>query len=104
MRWKRENKNATTTVLSDAALESIASSAFPGSVGRGAENIDTAKEKFAELGSELWVAPKELQEEVSSEQYSAAAFEGWYDRAEEIGVDGQAYVEQIREALGREGS
>ncbi|MEQ9675949.1 TRAP transporter substrate-binding protein DctP [Roseovarius indicus] len=66
--------------------------------------IDTAKEKFAELGSELWVAPKELQEEVSSEQYSAAAFEGWYDRAEEIGVDGQAYVEQIREALGREGS
>ena len=29
---------------------------------------------------------------------------GWYDRAEEIGIDGEAYVQQIRDALGRDGS
>ncbi|WP_373356265.1 TRAP transporter substrate-binding protein DctP [Pseudoroseicyclus sp. CXY001] len=61
--------------------------------------IDTAEAKFAELGSEMWTAPAELQAELSSEQYSQPAYDAWYARATELGIDGEAYVDQVRAAL-----
>ncbi len=64
--------------------------------------IDTAKEKVESLGSELWVASDELKAEASSAQYADPAYASWYARAKELGVDGEAYVEKVREALGKE--
>tara|TARA_R110002020_G_scaffold170523_1_gene360265 strand:+ start:31577 stop:32557 length:981 start_codon:yes stop_codon:yes gene_type:complete len=63
--------------------------------------VATAVEKVESLGSELWVAPDELKAEASAAQYADPAYASWYARANELGVDGEAYVEKVREALGR---
>ncbi|MCO5070014.1 MAG: TRAP transporter substrate-binding protein DctP [Rhizobiaceae bacterium] len=63
--------------------------------------IDTAVEKVESLGSELWVASDELKAAASAPQYADPAYESWYARATELGVDGKAYVAKVREALGK---
>ena len=64
--------------------------------------IDTAIEKIEALGSELWVASAELKAAAAAPEYADAAYDSWYARASELGIDGQAYVQRVREALGKD--
>lgn len=64
--------------------------------------IDTAVEKIEALGSELWVASDELKAEAAAPEYAEPAYASWYERASELDIDGEAYVKQVREALGKE--
>jgi TRAP-type C4-dicarboxylate transport system substrate-binding protein len=63
--------------------------------------IDQAVERVEALGSELWVAPDDLKAAASAPAYADPAYASWYARANELGFDGEAYVEQVREALGK---
>ncbi|MFD2239314.1 TRAP transporter substrate-binding protein [Aureimonas populi] len=64
--------------------------------------IDRAVERIESLGSELWVASDELKAEASAPDIAGSAYSSWYARASELGIDGEAYVAQVREALGKE--
>lgn len=61
--------------------------------------VQDAIEEMEEEGASHWVASEEDREELNQPKYTDAAFQSWYDRAEEVGFDGPAYVEKIREAL-----
>jgi TRAP-type C4-dicarboxylate transport system substrate-binding protein len=63
--------------------------------------VERAKESIRELGSEIWVAPEELKQEVRQTKYINDAYAAWYARADEVGFDGQAYIEKVRGALGK---
>lgn len=63
--------------------------------------IDRAVAKIETLGSELWVAPDDLKAAASAPEYADPAYASWYARASELGVDGEAYVAKVREALGK---
>lgn len=63
--------------------------------------IAEAAAKLEELDAQVWEAPAELAAELNEPQYADAAFNSWYDRAEEVGFDGKAYVAKVREALGK---
>lgn len=61
--------------------------------------VQEAIQEMEEEGASYWVASEEDREELNQSKYTDAAFQSWYDRAEEVGFDGPAYVEKIREAL-----
>ena len=63
--------------------------------------VQAALDKMDEGGAELWTAPAEERARVLQPEYSQAAYDSWYARAGEIGVDGQAYIEKVRGALGK---
>jgi TRAP-type C4-dicarboxylate transport system substrate-binding protein len=52
-------------------------------------------------GVTLWTAPEEERNKVNEPQYAKAAYDSWYARAKEVGFDGPAYVQRVREALGK---
>lgn len=64
--------------------------------------FDRAVEKVKSLGSEYWVASDELKAAASAAQYSDPVYASWYARSKELGFDGEAYVAQIKKALGKE--
>lgn len=63
--------------------------------------VDTAVAKVQSLGSDLWVASDDLKAAAAAEQYAGPAYAGWYETAAGLGVDGEAYVAKVREALGK---
>ncbi|MFE3838229.1 TRAP transporter substrate-binding protein DctP [Pseudogemmobacter sonorensis] len=63
--------------------------------------VDIAVAKVESLGSELWVAPDDLKAAAAAESYADPAYASWYATAKDLGVDGEAYVQQVREALGK---
>jgi len=63
--------------------------------------VEAALDNMRKHGIEPWTASAEDKAKINSQQYAKAAYDSWYARAKEIGVDGPAYVKQIREALGK---
>lgn len=63
--------------------------------------LNVAQEDMAAQGAKLWVAPQDQLEKIFSEQYIKPVYDAWYDRAEGVGFDGQAYVERVRTVLGK---
>lgn len=64
-------------------------------------NVDAAVDEMRKAGIELWTAPQSEVDRVTADKYSAAAYQSFYDRAKEVGFDGEAYVEKARRALGK---
>ena len=64
--------------------------------------VERALAGIEAFGVTLWTAPEEERARLDEPQYADAAYESWYARAEELGIDGPAYVERVREALGKQ--
>ena len=64
-------------------------------------NVDAAVDEMRKAGIELWTAPQSEVDRVTADKYSAAAYQSFYDRAKEVGFDGEAYDEKARRALGK---
>ncbi len=64
-------------------------------------HVDEAVAEMKENGIELWTAPQSEVDRVTAPEYSQAAYQSFYDRAKEVGFDGEAYVKRAREALGK---
>ena len=52
-------------------------------------------------GIELWTAPQAEIERVTAPEYADASYQQFYQRAEELGFDGKAYVNKALETLGK---
>ena len=63
--------------------------------------VEKALAGIEESGVTPWTAPEEERARLNQPQYREAAYESWYARAEELGIDGPAYIERVREALGK---
>jgi len=65
------------------------------------ENVNVAVDEMREAGIELWTAPQSEVDRVTAPEYSDAAYQSFYDRAKEVGFDGEAYVANARRVLGK---
>lgn len=64
-------------------------------------HVDEAVANMKKNGIELWTAPQSEVDRLTSDQYSKAAYQSFYDRAKEVGFDGEAYVKHARQVLGK---
>lgn len=63
--------------------------------------VEKALDNMRKNGVEPWTASPELRAAINDPKYAQPAFDSWLARAKEVGVDGPAYVNQVRTALGR---
>lgn len=63
--------------------------------------VQQAVDRMEQGGAKIWVATEEDRKELNQPKYSQAAFDSWSQRAEQVGFDGPAYVQKIRDALGK---
>ncbi|MEJ8572085.1 TRAP transporter substrate-binding protein DctP [Microbaculum marinum] len=64
-------------------------------------HVNEAVENMKANGVELWTAPQSEVDRVTAEEYSQASYQQFYDRATELGFDGEAYIQRAREVLGK---
>lgn len=64
-------------------------------------HVNEAVSEMAENGIELWSAPQPEVDRVTGPEFAQAAYQSFYDRATELGFDGEAYVAHAREVLGK---
>lgn len=66
-------------------------------------HVNSAKKKEVLLSKGMiWVdVPADEQQKAFTERNVKAIYEGWYDRAKKIGVDGPAIVAKVRQILGK---
>ncbi|MEZ5936147.1 MAG: TRAP transporter substrate-binding protein DctP [Alphaproteobacteria bacterium] len=64
-------------------------------------HVDEAVDAMAAEGVELWTAPQSEIDRVTAEEFSAAAYKQFEDRAGELGFDGAAYLDRARQVLGK---
>lgn len=64
-------------------------------------NVDAAVQQMAAEGIELWTAPDSEVARVTAPEYSQASYDQFYERAKELGFDGEAYIEKARTTLGK---
>jgi TRAP-type C4-dicarboxylate transport system substrate-binding protein len=63
--------------------------------------VQASLDNMKKHGVEPWSAAEAERKAVNAAQYSSAAFDSWNARAKEVGFDGPAYVEKVRNALGK---
>lgn len=81
-----------------AAMAELEKEAF----GSYDDYVERALADIEAFGVTPWTAPDEERARVNEPQYADVAYESWYARAEELGIDGPAYVERVREVLGKQ--
>jgi TRAP-type C4-dicarboxylate transport system substrate-binding protein len=64
-------------------------------------HVNEAVSEMEAEGIELWTAPQSEVDRVTAPEYAEASYQQFYDRAEELGFDGKAYVQRAREVLGK---
>jgi hypothetical protein len=55
--------------------------------------------KWRKTGAKVWSASEQERAELNQEKYIQGAYDSWYQQAEEVGFDGPAYVQKIRDVL-----
>ena len=63
--------------------------------------VAAALEAMKKHGVEPWTAGQAERAKINDPRYAQAAYDSWFARAKEVGVDGPAYVERIRQVLGK---
>lgn len=64
-------------------------------------NVNEAIAQMKAKGIEVWTAPQSEVNRVTAPQYAQASYQQFYNRAQELGFDGEAYVKRAREVLGK---
>jgi TRAP-type C4-dicarboxylate transport system substrate-binding protein len=65
------------------------------------EYQNSMQKKIEADGAQFWVAPDSKLKELFVPQYTDAVYKTWYERADKLGIDGKALVEQTRRVLGK---
>jgi TRAP-type C4-dicarboxylate transport system substrate-binding protein len=63
--------------------------------------VGAAVKDMESKGVTFWVAPASEREKLMQPKYIDPAYDAWYKRAEQVGFDGKAYVQRIRNTLGQ---
>ncbi|NYT35789.1 C4-dicarboxylate ABC transporter substrate-binding protein [Allopusillimonas soli] len=65
------------------------------------EFVGNAMKDMESHGVTFWVAPEDERNRLMQEKYIGPSYDAWYKRAEEVGFDGKAYIEHVRQVLGK---
>lgn len=65
------------------------------------EFVGNAMKKMESEGVTFWIAPKDERDRLMQDKYIGPSYEAWYKRAKQVGFDGKAYIEKVREVLGK---
>lgn len=63
--------------------------------------VQAALDNMRKNGVEPWAASEAERAAINDPKFAKAAYDSWLGRAKEVGVDGPAYINQIRQALGK---
>lgn len=64
-------------------------------------HVNEAVSEMEAAGIEYWSAPQAEVDRVTAPEFAKAAYQSFYDRAAEVGFDGEAYVQRAFDALGK---
>jgi TRAP-type C4-dicarboxylate transport system substrate-binding protein len=64
--------------------------------------VRAAMDEMEAGGVEFWVAPQSERDRIFDPKYTDPAYQSFYERAAELGFDGEAYVQRVREVLGKD--
>jgi TRAP-type C4-dicarboxylate transport system substrate-binding protein len=98
------NKDTWATIPPDlqqkirAEMHKLQHEAFYGYHGFVRAAMDDMKKN----GVTFWVAPKSERDRLFDPKYTKPVYESWYKRAKAVGFDGEAYVQRVREVLGKD--
>lgn len=84
-----------------AAMKQVGQDVQKDAFGRYNAYVNAALDKMRNAGADVWAATPEQSAEINSPKYSQKAYDAWYARAKAVGFDGQAYIRQVREVLGK---
>ncbi|MFP4538621.1 MAG: TRAP transporter substrate-binding protein DctP [Dichotomicrobium sp.] len=65
------------------------------------EHVNKAVAEMKAEGIELWTAPQAEVDRVAAPEHAQASYQQFYNRAKEVGFDGEAYIQRAREVLGK---
>ncbi|WP_439499128.1 TRAP transporter substrate-binding protein DctP [Bosea sp. (in: a-proteobacteria)] len=63
--------------------------------------VQSALDNMKKHSVEPWSASEQERAVVNDPKYAKAAYDSWLARAKEVGFDGPAYINQVRQALGK---
>jgi len=63
--------------------------------------VGDAVKKMEAQGVTFWVAPAAEREKLMQAQFIQPSYDAWYKRAGEVGFDGKAYIQKIKDALAK---
>jgi TRAP-type C4-dicarboxylate transport system substrate-binding protein len=63
--------------------------------------VEAALDNMKKNGVEPWSASAQERAAINDPKFAQAAFDTWLSRAKEVGFDGPAYINKVREALGK---
>lgn len=81
----------------EGAMEGLQQDAF----GKYDEFVGNARQAMEKNGVSFWVAPDEERAKLMQEKYIGPAYDAWYKRAKQVGFDGPAYIDRVRNVLGK---
>ncbi|MBL1422176.1 MAG: TRAP transporter substrate-binding protein DctP [Alphaproteobacteria bacterium] len=64
-------------------------------------HVKTAVAEMEANGIEYWSAPQSEVDRVTAPEFAQTAYQSFYDRAAELGFDGEAYVQHAFDVLGK---
>lgn len=79
------------------AMQELEKDAF----GQYAKFVGDAVKNMESNGVTFWIAPEEERSKLMQDKYIGPAYESWYKRAEVVGFDGKAYIQKVRDVLGK---
>lgn len=63
--------------------------------------VQASLDNMKKHGIEPWSASAQDRAAIDDPKYAKAAYDSWLTRAKEVGFDGPAYINQVRQALGK---
>ena len=69
--------------------------------GQYEEYVERAIAEMDAAGAQIWSASEAERDRILAPEFAEAAYESWYARAEELGIDGHAYIDRVRDVLGK---
>ena len=64
--------------------------------------VRSAMTEMKASGTTFWVAPQDQRKLIFDPKITGPVYQSWYDRAAAVGFDGPAYVQHVREVLGKD--
>ena len=98
------NKDIWATIPPDlqaqmkAAMAKLQDEALSGYYGF----VRSAMTEMKASGTTFWVAPQDQRKLIFDPKITDPVYQSWYDRAAAVGFDGPAYVQHVREVLGKD--
>ncbi len=64
--------------------------------------VRASMEDMKKQGVKFWVVPDSEGKRIFDPKYTQSSYDAWYKRAKAVGFDGEAYIQRVRQVLGKD--